>query len=108
MSAQYNEILLSNHSSNKSCSTFLIEMDNMFAQVNVEFEKCLTFCRNLFLQQNQSAIDQTYFALSPNLVYLFDEDIHSFYQSLFLAKKIKVIQVCLNICAEYNQYCFGK
>ena len=85
----------------------LIELDKMFTKVDIEFEKCINFIRAFYNQQNQAYINQTIFFLTPSLIYLLDDDIFSFYKSVFIVKKIQAIFMCFSLCAQYNQYYFG-
>jgi hypothetical protein len=62
MKAKYAAVMASGN----SLSLVLVELEKTFSRVDVEFEKCLQFCRLCY--EKQSFINQTFFALTPNLV----------------------------------------
>lgn len=85
----------------------LVEVEKLFSKVDFEFERCIKFCKMCYNQQNIELINETYFALTMNLVHLLDDRILAFYKNLFFAKKIQTIKACIDICFQYYYYIFG-
>ena len=84
----------------------LLEFEKMFSKVDIEFDKAIKFCKNLY--SSPESITQNLFLFTPNLVYLMDPSNLMFMKNLFLVKKIQTIYSCIENCAEFKKYCFGK
>lgn len=64
--SKYTQLLTNTR--NKICSMVLKEIEKLFFRVEIEFKKCVQFCKNNYLQQDPSYLHQTYFTLTQTLV----------------------------------------
>lgn len=99
--------LLNAKNGNLSCQ-ILLEFEKMFSKVDIEFDKTIKFCKNFYSLHDHESMSQNLFLFTPNLVYLMDPSNLMFMKNIFLVKKIQAIYSCIENCAEFKKYCFGK
>jgi hypothetical protein len=99
--SKYAQIL--SNKTNKISALVLIEFEKMFSKLDAEFDKCIKFCKQIFVQPELASL----FGLTQNLVYLLDEHIYLFYKNIFFVKKIQAIQSCLKLSADFYQFNFN-
>lgn len=99
--SKYAQILSSK--TNKISVSVLIEFEKTFSKIDADFDKCIKFCKQIFVQPEFTSL----FGLTQNLVYLLDDRIFLFYKNIFFVKKIQVIHNCLKSSVDYFQFNFN-
>jgi hypothetical protein len=99
--SKYAQILSSK--TNKISVFVLTELEKIFSKIDTDFDKCIKFCKQIFLQPEFTSL----FGLTQNLVYLLDDRIFLFYKNIFFVKKIQAIHNCLKSSVDYFQFNFN-
>lgn len=88
-------------------SSILAEIEKKFFKIESQFKKCRAFCKNYLAKCEPDNLGRTYFALTPTLIYLLDEQAFALYASVFMAKKIHTVRTVVERCANYHAEFFA-
>jgi len=108
MKAAYAKLLVSGNDDNDKTTTsrsILVEIEKLFFRIERHLRKCHQFSKS-YCQHESSSAASVYVTLAPSLLYRLDENVHAFYSSVFLAKKIQLVRTLVENCLNYQSFLF--